>query len=58
MRRIALVLLAFYAPGFMFFLALNLAIGPVTPALAVVRALVWPVFWATGWPHGSPLRMD
>lgn len=32
--------------------------GPVTPALALVRAVVWPIFWTTGWPSGQPLRMD
>lgn len=26
--------------------------------LAVIRALMWPFFWACGWPHGSPLPMD
>ena len=26
--------------------------------LAAARAAVWPVFWATGWPHGTPMRMD
>jgi hypothetical protein len=30
----------------------------VTPGLALLRAAVWPVFWATGWPHGAPLPMD
>jgi hypothetical protein len=30
----------------------------VTPGLALLRAAVWPIFWATGWPHGSPLPMD
>lgn len=30
----------------------------VTVDLAFFRALVWPVFWATGWPHGTPLLMD
>jgi len=30
----------------------------VTPGLALLRAAVWPIFWATGWPHGTPLPMD
>lgn len=30
----------------------------VTPSLALMRAAVWPIFWATGWPHGTPLPMD
>jgi hypothetical protein len=30
----------------------------VTFDLALVRAIVWPIFWVTGWPHGTPLTMD
>lgn len=30
----------------------------VTPGLALLRALVWPIYWLTGWPAGEPLRMD
>lgn len=30
----------------------------VTPSLALLRAAVWPIFLATGWPHGTPLPMD
>lgn len=51
----ALVLL--YIAGFWgtFWLQTNL---PVTFGLAVARCAVWPVYLATGWPHGTPLRMD
>lgn len=30
----------------------------VTPGLAALRAIVWPIFWLTGWPAGRPLPMD
>lgn len=51
-------LIGVYVVGFAFFLFVELASGPVTPALALVRAAVWPIYWVTGWPHGTPLRMD
>lgn len=58
MHLILWTLIVIYAAGFAFFLWLGLMSGPVTPALAFVRAAVWPVYWATGWPHGTPLGMD
>lgn len=30
----------------------------VTPGLAFTRAAVWPYYWATGRPHGTPMPMD
>lgn len=30
----------------------------VTPSLALVRSLVWPIYLFTGWPHGVPLTVD
>lgn len=30
----------------------------VTLGLAMFRAVVWPIFWTIGWPHGAPLPMD
>lgn len=47
-----------YLFGFIFVLLLNLNIGPVTPALAFVRAVVWPVWMLTGRPAGERLPMD
>jgi hypothetical protein len=48
-----------YVAGFVVILALHLMfLQMVTPGLALLRAAVWPVFWATGWPHGSPPPMD
>lgn len=48
------LLIGIYLVGFVFFFWIELTVGPVTPALAFLRALVWPIFWATGWPHGAP----
>lgn len=47
-----------YVLGFLLFFFMELTVGPVTPGLALLRAAVWPIFWATGWPHGSPTIMD
>lgn len=49
------ILLIIYALGFPVFLALNLTIGPVTPALALLRAVLWPLWVVTGIPHGVPV---
>lgn len=40
---------------FLFFMRLN---GLISPGLALLRAVVWPVFWTTGWPAGARLPMD
>jgi len=54
-----LALAGIYVLGFCFFFGFHLLFLPmVTPGLAFLRALVWPIFWATGWPHGVPLPMD
>jgi hypothetical protein len=48
-----------YATGFVLFFGMHLIfLQMVTPELALLRSLAWPVFWATGWPHGTPLPMD
>lgn len=51
-------LLGIYVVGFVLTLWFNLAIGPLTPSLCLLRAAVWPIFWATGWPQGMPMPMD
>lgn len=51
-------LLATYLLGFAVILVANLTVGPLTFSLCLARALVWPVWITTGWPHGTPLRMD
>lgn len=40
---------------FYFHMRLN---GLISPGLALFRALVWPIFWTTGWPSGQRLPMD
>lgn len=47
------IVVAVYLSGFVFFLWVNLMSGPVTPSLAALRALVWPIWLATGWPQGQ-----
>lgn len=47
-----------YGVGFLGALALNLGSGPVTLGLSVVRAVVWPLWVATGKPEGQRLPMD
>jgi hypothetical protein len=48
-----------YVVVFVLVLAMHvLALQMVTFPLALLRALVWPVWMITGWPNGSPLPMD
>jgi hypothetical protein len=47
-----------YIVGFVMVFMFNMAIGPITPGLCLLRAAVWPWFILTGQPHGIPLRMD
>jgi hypothetical protein len=51
-------LIVTYLIGFVLVFWLNLSIGPVTPGLALLRALQWPRWVATGHPHGTTLPMD
>lgn len=50
--------LGLYGVGFLFFFWVNLNSGPVTIGLAFIRALVWPIWIATGWPEGQRFPMD
>ena len=48
-----------YVFGFAMVLIFHMALlHMVTFPLALARAAAWPIFWATGWPHGTPLPMD
>lgn len=47
-----------YLAGFAAIFAINICVGPVTLGLALLRALVWPIWWLTGLPHGAPMTMD
>ena len=58
MSKILVACTTLYLLGFSLFFVVEVGSGPVTPALAFVRALVWPVYWTTGWPHGTRARMD
>ncbi len=58
MKTIIWTVAGLYFLGFLGVFVLNLNIGPVTPALAFVRAIVWPMWLATGKPAGERARMD
>lgn len=51
-------ILLVYVIGFLFVLFVNLLSGPITPGLALLRAVFWFIWIPTGWPHGTPLPMD
>lgn len=54
-----IISVAIYAIGFALIIVLHLlALPMVTPALGLLRALVWPIWLITGWPHGTSLPMD
>lgn len=51
--------IAIYVAGFLVtFVGHLVFLQMVTPSLALMRAIVWPIFWVTGWPHGTPMPMD
>lgn len=50
--------LAVYMLGFVLILTGNVLSGPVTPALSLLRATVWPLWIATGIPRGYRGPMD
>ena len=43
--------------GLTFYFHVEMAPNATMP-LVLIRCVVWPVFWATGWPHGMTLPMD
>lgn len=47
-------LIGVYLIGFVFFFWFNIAIGPITTGLAFWRAIFWPIWIMTSWPHGTP----
>lgn len=52
-------LIGLYVVGFVVVFAFHLvALQMVTPPLALLRALFWPIWFATGRPRGAPLPMD
>jgi hypothetical protein len=48
-----IALLVGYWIGFAGIFILEANVGPVTPGLAMLRALVWPYYLATGRPKGE-----
>lgn len=53
------VLIWLYVAGFWITFDFHRVMAPnATLALIFVRCTVWPIYWATGWPHGVPLTMD
>jgi len=57
-RSLFWILLVIYVCGFGGVFALNAAMGNITLPLALLRAFLWPIWVATGWPHGTPVTMD
>lgn len=57
--RWILTVLIIYACGFFASLLMHaIYLQMVTFPLALVRSAVWPIWVATGWPHGVPMPMD
>lgn len=53
------ILAAVYVIGFGITVHFHFVIAPnATLGLFLLRCFLWPIFWATGWPHGLPLMMD
>ncbi len=50
--KIFRVIATVYSIGFALVLWVELASGPVTPALAFSRAVAWPIYITTGIPKG------
>ena len=51
-------IIAVYVVGFILVFWANIAVGPVTPGLSLVRAVVWPLYVTTGRPYGYRAQMD
>lgn len=52
-------LIGTYVIGFCLTFFFHVGMAPnATLALIFLRCAIWPVFWATGWPHGVPLPTD
>ena len=48
------VLIGIYVGGFAITMHYHAVMAPnATISLALLRCMVWPIFWAFGWPHGS-----
>ncbi len=58
MRGVVWTFGVLYLIGFALVFSMEVAVGPVTPGLALLRAIVWPLYIATGIPKGERSRMD
>ena len=55
--KIALAVLYFVGLGITFHFQTVMSPN-ATLALMGLRCALWPVYWATGWPRGTPMPMD
>lgn len=58
MKALLWVAVSIYLIGFAFVFSIEIMAGPVTFGLALVRALVWPLYLFFGIPKGVRLPMD
>lgn len=59
MIKIVIVLFIIWAVGAVTTFTLHrIFLQMVTPGLALERALVWPIYLATGHPRGEPIPFD
>lgn len=58
MKALLWTVVSVYLVGFAFVLVIEMAAGPVTPGLALLRAVVWPLYVTAGIPKGVRARMD
>ena len=53
------MLLILWVVGFCLTFHFQTVMAPnATLALMALRSTLWPIYWATGWPHGAPMTMD
>lgn len=53
------ILVGIYLVGFGLTFHFQTVMAPnATLALIFLRCALWPIYWATGWPHGVPMTMD
>lgn len=58
MKFLLCTIAAWYLIPLILVFSIELAAGPVTPALATLRALAWPLYVTTGIPQGQRARPD
>lgn len=58
MKFLLYTVAAWYLIPLMLVFVVEVTAGPVTPALATLRAVVWPLYVTTGIPEGERARMD